>query len=313
MNTQLYVLDGRACEPVPVGVAGELYVGGAGLARGYLKRPELTAEKFVPHPFSERGGERLYRTGDVGRWLSDGSIEYLGRLDEQVKLRGFRIELGEIEAVLSRHEQVKEAVVIVKKSESGDKQLVAYLTGEPGLLITELRGFLKQQLPEYMIPGAFVVLESLPLTPNGKIDRRVLPETESGRAKAEQEMVQPRTPIEEVLRGSGAPVLRLEEIGVEEDFFDLGGHSLLATQVMSRVREAFGVEVALRRLFESPTIAGLAQQIEQALKGRSGLQVPADPARLERRGCAALICAAAALVHRSTRARRRSLQHPYSC
>ncbi|HSE18628.1 MAG TPA: amino acid adenylation domain-containing protein, partial [Pyrinomonadaceae bacterium] len=272
-DLQLYVLDGQM-KPVPAGVAGELYVGGAGLARGYLKRPELTAEKFVPHPFSARAGERLYRTGDVGRWLQDGSLEYLGRKDEQVKLRGFRIELGEIEAVLLRHEQVKEAVVIVKKNESGDKQLVAYLTGEPGLLITELRVFLKQQLPDYMIPGAFVVLESLPLTPNGKIDRRVLLEMESGRAKAEQEMVQPRTPIEEVLLGIWSSVLRLEEIGVEEDFFDLGGHSLLATQVMSRVREAFGVEVALRLLFEWPTIAGLAQQIEQALKGRSGLQLP---------------------------------------
>ncbi|HKR11124.1 MAG TPA: amino acid adenylation domain-containing protein, partial [Pyrinomonadaceae bacterium] len=271
-DLQLYVLDSRM-KPVPVGVAGELYVGGSGLARGYLNRPELTAEKFVPHGWSQRGGERLYRTGDVGRWLSDGSIEYLGRLDEQVKLRGFRIELGEIEAVLLRHEQVKEAVVIVKKNESGDKQVVAYLTGEPGLLITELRGSLKQQLPEYMIPGAFVVLESLPLTPNGKIDRRVLLEMESGRAKAEQETIQPRTPIEEVLLGIWKSVLRLEEIGVEENFFELGGHSLLATQVMSRVREAFGVEVALRHLFESPTIADLAQQIEQSLKRRSGLQL----------------------------------------
>ncbi len=272
-DLQLYVLD-RGMKPVPVGVAGELYVGGAGLARGYLKRPELTAEKFVPHPYSEGAGERLYRTGDVGRWLNDGSIEYLGRKDEQVKLRGFRIELGEIESVLLRHEQVKEAVVIVKKNESGDKQLAAYLAGEPGLLITELRGYLKQQLPEYMIPGAFAVLESLPLTPNGKIDRRALLETESGRAKAEQEMIQPRTPIEEMLLGIWSSVLRLEEIGVEEDFFELGGHSLLATQVMSQVREAFGVEVALRHLFESPTIAGLAQQIEQALKERSGLQLP---------------------------------------
>ncbi|HEY6804799.1 MAG TPA: condensation domain-containing protein, partial [Pyrinomonadaceae bacterium] len=272
-DLQLYVLDSQM-EPVPVGVAGELYVGGAGLARGYLKRPELTAERFVPHPFSTRAGERLYRTGDVGRWLNEGGIEYLGRLDEQVKLRGFRIELGEIEAALLRHEQVKEATVVVKKNESGDKQLVAFLTGEPGLLITELRGSLKQQLPEYMIPGALVVLENLPLTPNGKIDRRVLLEMESGRAKAEQEMVQPRTPIEEVLLGIWSSVLRLEKIGVEEDFFDLGGHSLLATQVMSRVREAFGVEVALRALFESPTIAGLAQQIEQALEGRSGLQLP---------------------------------------
>ncbi len=272
-DLQLYVLD-RGMKPVPVGVPGELYVGGAGLARGYLKRPSLTAEKFVPHPFSARAGERLYRTGDVGRRLNDGSLEYLGRLDEQVKLRGFRIELGEIESVLLRHEQVKEAVVIVKKNESGDKQLVAYLTGEPGLLITELRGALKQQLPEYMIPGAFVVLESLPLTPNGKIDRRLLLETESGRAKEEQETIQPRTPIEEVLLGIWSSVLRLEEIGVAEDFFELGGHSLLATQVMSRVREAFGMEVALRHLFESPTIAGLAQHIEQALKGKSGLQLP---------------------------------------
>ena len=269
-DLQLYVLDSRM-EPAPVGVAGELYVGGAGLARGYLKRPGLTAEKFVPHPFSARGGERLYRTGDVGRWLNDGGVEYLGRIDEQVKIRGFRIELGEIEAVLSRHPAVHEAVVVVQ-TVNHDKRLVAYVVAEESLASGELRQHVKGVLPEYMTPQAFVMLERLPLTGNGKVDRRALPAVESSRE--ESELVVAQTPVEEVLVGIWSEVLRVA-VGVEDDFFELGGHSLLATQVMSRVREAFGVEIALGELFERPTVKELAQSVERELRQGAGVGVQA--------------------------------------
>src|SRR5215213_4758559 len=277
-DLQLYVLDSRM-KPVPVGVAGEVYVGGAGLARGYLNRPALTAEKFVPHPFSEREGERLYRTGDVGKWLHDGGLEYLGRLDEQVKLRGFRIELGEIEAVLSRHEAVREAVVVVQRV-NDDQRLVAYVVGEESLKSGALRQYLKSVLPEYMVPQVLVQLERLPLTENGKVDRRALPAVEH--VREETELVEAQTPVEEVLTGIWSEVLGVP-VGVADDFFELGGHSLLATQVMSRVREAFGVEVGLRELFERPTVKGLGQSIEQAL--RQGAGIPALPiTRVDRDG-----------------------------
>src|SRR5215213_4424439 len=269
-DLQLYVLDSRM-KPVPVGVAGEVYVGGAGLARGYLNRPALTAEKFVPHPFSEREGERLYRTGDIGRWLQDGSLEYLGRLDEQVKLRGFRIELGEIEAVLLRHEAVREAVVVVQRV-NDDQRLVAYVVGEESLKSGALRQYLKSVLPEYMVPQVLVQLERLPLTENGKVDRRALPAVEH--VREETELVEAQTPVEEVLTGIWSEVLGLAQIGREENFFDLGGHSLLATQVMSRVREAFGVEVGLRELFERPTVKELGQSIERELRQGAGVSAP---------------------------------------
>ncbi|HEU4833563.1 MAG TPA: condensation domain-containing protein, partial [Pyrinomonadaceae bacterium] len=268
-NSTVYILDQQQ-RPVPVGVYGEIYTGGDGLARGYLNWPELTAEKFVPHPFSERGGERLYRTGDVGRWLNDGSVEYLGRVDEQVKIRGFRIELGEIEAVLSRHPAVREAVVVVQ-TVNNDKRLVAYVVGEASFESSELRQFLKDVLPEYMVPQAFVQLERLPLTENGKVDRRALPAVES--VREETETVVSQSPVEEVLAGIWSEVLGVT-VGVEDDFFDLGGHSLLATQVMSRVREAFGVEVALRELFERPTVREFAQSIERELRQGAGVGAP---------------------------------------
>ncbi|HEU4834641.1 MAG TPA: amino acid adenylation domain-containing protein, partial [Pyrinomonadaceae bacterium] len=271
---QVYVLDSRM-EPVPVGVAGEIYVGGAGLARGYLNRPELTAQKFVPHPFSDHGGERLYRSGDAARWLNDGGMEYLGRLDQQVKLRGFRIELGEIEAALGGHPAVREAVVVIQTVDH-DKRLVAYVVAEERLDSSELRQYLKGMLPEYMVPQAFMQLERLPLTVNGKVDRRALPAVEIIREESETAVGQ--TPVEEVLAGIWSEVLGVA-VGVEDDFFDLGGHSLLATQVMSRVREAFGVEVALRELFERPTVKELGQSIEREL--RQGAGVAAAP--IERR------------------------------
>jgi amino acid adenylation domain-containing protein/FkbM family methyltransferase len=262
-NSQVYVLDQQQ-RLAPVGVSGELYIGGDGLARGYLNRPELTAEKFVPHPFSERAGDRLYRTGDVGRRLSDGSIEFLGRVDEQVKIRGFRIELGEIEAMLCQHPGVHESIVIAREDVPGDKRLVAYLVAdEVQAPVKTLRQYLGQRLPEYMIPHAFVTLDQMPLTANGKVDRRKLPVPDSTRTETAA-IVEPRTPVEKVLVDIWSDVLNVK-VGVEDDFFELGGHSLLATQVMSRIREAFGIEAALRNLFEKPTIAELAFWIEEAL------------------------------------------------
>jgi len=269
-NTTVYILDQQQ-RAVPVGVYGEIYAGGDGLARGYLNSPELTAAKFVPHPFSAGGGERLYRTGDVGRWLSDGSIEFLGRVDHQVKLRGFRIELGEIEAVLAQHAAVQEAVVVVKEYGPGDERLVAYVVGEESFESGALRQYLKGVLPEYMVPQVLVQLERLPLTANGKVDRRALPAVEQ--VREETEIVAAPTPVEEVLVGIWSEVLGVP-VGLTDDFFELGGHSLLATQVISRVREAFGVEVALRELFERPTVKELGQSIERELRQGAGVGAP---------------------------------------
>jgi amino acid adenylation domain-containing protein len=279
-NTQMYVLD-RQQRVAPVGVNGELYIGGDGLARGYLNRPDLTAEKFVPHPFSECEGERLYRTGDVGRWLSDGSIEFLGRIDEQVKIRGFRIELGEIEAVLCQHPGLREAVVVVRETAAQQKQLVAYVVAHENEFVptAKLREHLKALLPEYMIPQVFVSLKQIPLTPNGKVDRRALPAPESGVER--EAVVAGATPVEEVLVGIWSEVLGVA-VGVEDDFFELGGHSLLATQVVSRARGAFGVEIALRELFERPTVKGLAVAVERELA--RGEAVSAPPLRRVERG-----------------------------
>ncbi|HEV2845900.1 MAG TPA: condensation domain-containing protein, partial [Thermoanaerobaculia bacterium] len=249
-NTAVYVLDAWG-QPAPVGVPGELLIGGAGLARGYLDRPELTAERFVPDPFGM--GSRLYRTGDLARFLPDGCLECLGRIDHQVKVRGFRIELGEIEAELCRHPEVAAAVVMARED-----RLVAYVVGEAP--IEDLREDLKSRLPAYMAPSVYVRLEALPLTPNGKVDRKALPEPEAGTAP-EGLTAAPRTPGEELLAGIWCDVLRLERVGVHQDFFELGGHSLLATQVVSRVRDVFGVEMPLRWLFETPTVGGLAARL----------------------------------------------------
>ncbi|HEX2078035.1 MAG TPA: AMP-binding protein, partial [Longimicrobium sp.] len=255
-NVRLYVCDGVG-SPQPAGVPGELLIGGAGVARGYLGRAGLTAERFVPDPFGGEPGARLYRTGDRARWRADGTLEYLGRLDFQVKVRGFRIELGEIEAVLRQHESVADCVVMAR-AEAGEQRLVAYVVG--GVEADELREHLRRSLPEYMVPAAFVFLDALPLTPNGKLDRKALPAPEL--ASAEDRYVAPRTPVEEVLAGIWAEVLGLERVDVMESFFELGGHSLLATRVVSRVRKRFGVELPLRALFEGPTVAELAVRVE---------------------------------------------------
>ncbi|MCX7570500.1 amino acid adenylation domain-containing protein, partial [Tumebacillus sp. DT12] len=260
-NTEIYLLD-EALQPVPVGVPGELHIGGRGLARGYWQRPDLTEEKFIPHPLSEEPGARLYKTGDVARYLPNGAIEYLGRADHQVKLRGFRIELGEIENVLLSHPQVKEAVVTAHEVAANDIRLVAYLTAavEADLDTSELRTHLQNELPDYMIPSAFVALDVLPLTPNGKVDRRALPAPDLSRETA-HEYIAPRTPEEGTIAAIWADVMRLEQVGVLDDFFDLGGHSLIATQIMTRIRAAFHADIPLRLLFEAPTVAALAERI----------------------------------------------------
>jgi amino acid adenylation domain-containing protein len=259
-NTQLYVLDDGG-DVVPTGVAGELYVGGAGLARGYFGRPDLTAERFVPSPFGD--GERLYRTGDLARWRADGELEYLGRLDHQVKLRGYRIELGEIEAALVEHPDVHQAVVMAREDSPGDKRLVAYVVGHAEAVadVAALRVGLKQRLPDYMVPSAIVVLEALPLSPNGKIDRKALPAPE-GEAVIRGAYVAPRTAVEQALASIWREVLKLERVGIDDNFFELGGHSLLATRVMALARDALEMELPLRVLFESPTIRELTEWIE---------------------------------------------------
>jgi len=257
-NTQIYILDSQG-EPVPIGVAGEIQIGGAGIARGYLNRPELTGERFVPDPFSNEPGARMYRTGDLGRWRSDGNIEFLGRNDFQVKIRGFRIELGEIEARLSEHAEVREAAVLAREDTPGDKRLVAYYTAreQNSVGVQELRAHLATKLPEYMVPTTYVRLELLPLTPNGKLDRKALPVPEfkcaSSRASS--------TPEEEILAGLFAEVLHLERVGIDDNFFDLGGHSLLATRLASRIRAKFSIDLPLRSIFEAPSVAALAQRL----------------------------------------------------
>ena len=264
-NTEVYVVD-RHLNPVPIGVPGELVIGGVGLARGYLQRPELTAEKFVAHPFSAEPGARLYKTGDVARYLADGTIEFLGRLDSQVKIRGYRVEPAEIEATLRRHPAVQQTVVVACDDVGGAARLVAYVVATRGraATVSELRNALKASLPEYMLPSAFVMLEALPLSPNGKVDRRALPQPRPTDGAPERVFVAPRTPIEEILARILADVLGLERVGVEDDFFELGGHSLLATRVVSRLRGALGVELALRQIFETPTVGGLAVAIAHA-------------------------------------------------
>jgi amino acid adenylation domain-containing protein/FkbH-like protein len=272
-NTQAYVVDAHG-NPQPIGVPGELHLSGAGLARGYYGRRDLTSERFLSNPFSAKKNARMYRTGDLCRWLPDGNLEYLGRLDHQVKLRGFRIELGEIESVLSSHARVRQCLVMAREDEPGRKRLVAYVVPDSGPTLEEetLREHLNRRLPEFMIPTAFVVLDGFPLSPNGKINRKALPAPEY---KAPTEgYVAPRSPIEEVVAGIWAEVLRLPQVGVNDEFFSLGGHSLLATQVVSRIRQACRVEVPLRALFETPTIAGLAALIEKAGKKSGDTEAP---------------------------------------
>lgn len=274
-NTQLYVLNSYL-QPVPMGVVGELYIGGAGVARGYLNRPELTAEKFIPDPFSHEPGARLYKTGDLARFRPDGNLEFLGRIDHQVKVRGFRIELGEIEAVLVQHPGVREAVVMAREDVPGDQRLVAYMVPVTDATPTtsDLQRFLKARLPEYMVPSAFVMLDALPLTTNGKVDRQSLQTPNQVQLKREGAFVTPRTPVEEMLASIWSRVLGTEQVGIYDNFFELGGHSLLVTQVISRIKRTFEVELPLRLFFESPTVAGLAEAIQDTRKAEQKRKVP---------------------------------------
>ncbi|QSQ15806.1 non-ribosomal peptide synthase/polyketide synthase [Myxococcus landrumensis] len=283
-NTRVYVLD-ESLGPVPVGVPGELFIGGVQVARGYLGRPELTAERLGPDPFSPEPGARMYRTGDRVRWLADGRVEFLGRSDFQVKVRGFRVEPGEVAAVLREHPSVGNAVVMAREDGPGEQRLVAYVvSGRARVTVESLRSFARERLPAHMVPGAFVVLESLPLTPNGKLDRRALPAPEAGAASTAAGHEPPATPLEELLASIWSEVLRVERVGRHDDFFALGGHSLVATQVVARLRVALGVEVPLRALFEAPTLEGLARRVAQASRTVS---MPAL-GRSDRRGALAL-------------------------
>ncbi|BAZ70240.1 peptide synthetase [Fischerella sp. NIES-4106] len=280
-NTQVYILD-RYLQLVPIGVAGELYIGGAGLAQGYLNRDDLTKEKFIPNSFYPYT-PILYKTGDLARYLPDGNIELLGRIDDQVKIRGFRIELGEIEAVLSSHPQVQAAVVMVRELQTDNKSIVAYVvSGQQSLTTSELRNFLKQKLPDYMIPSAIAILETLPLTPNGKIDRRALPipDIEQNR---QIDFVPPRTATEEAIANIIAAVLGLTQVGIHDNFFELGGHSLLATQVIARLQQTLNIELPLRSLLASPTVAGLSEALTSSTKTESSVNLPTivpDPQQL---------------------------------
>ncbi|WP_438025454.1 amino acid adenylation domain-containing protein [Sorangium sp. So ce233] len=270
-NTDIHVLD-RQLSPAPVGVAGEVYIGGAGLARGYLHRPDLTAERFVPDPFSQEPGRRLYRTGDLARIRRDGTIEFLGRADHQLKIRGYRIEPGEIEAQLRAHPGVRDAVVVALE-DAGIPRLAAYAVPEQGAALTAdgLRSFLRERLPEPMVPSAYVWLDALPLTPNGKLNRKALP---APGLVARERRERPRTATEEAVAAIWTDVLGLEAVGVDEGFFELGGHSLLATRVISRVRAAFEVELPLRALFDHPTVAQLAAEVDGAVRQQRGAALP---------------------------------------
>jgi acyl carrier protein len=258
-NQQVYILD-SGLQPVPVGVPGELFIGGAGLARGYLNQPGLTAEKFIPNPFGTEPGARLYRTGDMARYLPDGNIEFLGRIDHQVKIRGYRVELGEIEEVLNQHPAVWEAVVLTTEAAPGDQRLVAYVVPGQEAAPTpgELRCFLRERLPEHMLPSATLFLDALALTPSGKIDRSSLPAQEWARTEAAQTYAPPRTPFETALAGIWAQVLGVERVGIDDNFFDLGGHSLLAVKVISRMLDTLQVELPVRAIFDAPTVADMA-------------------------------------------------------
>ena len=297
-NTQIYILDSHL-QPVPIGIVGELYIGGDGLAQSYLNRPELTAERFVSNIFDDknkaiyenfssllnngRGNPApTFKTGDLARYLPDGNIEFLGRIDNQVKIRGYRIELSEIEAVLSQHPAVRETVVTVCEDVPDDKYLVAYIvtnseqipTQETQSFALQLRQFIKEKLPEYMLPKAYVILEFLPLTPNGKIDRRALPMPDSVTFDSPNYLA-PRTQVEELLVEIWAKLLGKEQVGVSDNFFELGGHSLLATQLVSRIRDTFQIDLPVRNLFEAPTIEQLAKYIDTmcwAVKGVDNIE-----------------------------------------
>jgi hypothetical protein len=268
-NVEVYVLD-EQMRLAPVGVVGQLYLGGECVGRGYVRQPALTAERFIPHPYSREGGARLYRTGDEGRYRADGNLEYVGRADQQVKLRGYRIELGEIEAVLRQHEAVQDVAVVVTAEAGEQKRLVAYVVSKTQPTTSELRQFMQQRLPMYMLPSVFVFLEALPLTTSGKLNRKALPAPDSSnRPTLAKEFVSPRTPTEEVMARIWTQVLGVEKVGVYDNFFELGGHSLMATTLISRIRASFSVELAVPYIFEAPTVAQLALAITQGLGAKA--------------------------------------------
>ncbi len=269
-NALVYILDGHL-NPVPIGVPGELHIGGPCLARGYINRPELTSEQFIADPISGAPEARLYKTGDVARWRSDGNIEFIGRSDDQVKIRGFRVEPAEVEAILGQHAALRGTAVLARKDASGDERLVAYVVPHrpPAPAASELLSYLKERLPEYMLPSAFVVLEALPLTSSGKVDRRALPAPDRPSFRGEAAYMQPRTQTETLLAKIWEDILGLERVGVHDDFLELGGHSLLATRVISRVQAVFGVELPLISLFEEPTLSGLADRLEKVRQSHS--------------------------------------------
>ena len=263
-NTKVFILDQKG-NPVPLGAVGELYIGGAGVARGYWNQWEQTSARFVPHPISKDPNAFVYRTGDLARYLPDGNVEFLGRVDDQVKIRGFRVEPAEIEAVLCRHPAVRQAVVVAKDEGNGDKRLIGYIVpaAGPTPVVDDLRDHLRTHLPDYMIPAQLVMNASLPLTANGKIDRHSLPDPELNGTARHRPYCAPTNSIEETLSRIWGGVLGVERVGIHDDFFDLGGHSLLATQVISRIRTALEVQIPLRTIFETPTIAGLARTIAE--------------------------------------------------
>jgi amino acid adenylation domain-containing protein len=267
-NTEAYIVDAKL-QPVPIGVPGELMVGGALLTRGYLHQPELTRQKFIPHPFRKEPGARVYRTGDLTRFLSNGDIEFLGRIDHQIKIRGYRIEPGDIEAEIQKHPAVEECVAVLREDTPGQKQIAAYIASRSGEETSahEMRNFLRERLPAYMIPATFTFLEKLPLTPNGKLDRRALPAPDHGHVEKESAATEeePLSEVEQALAQIWREVIGVESVGRHDNFFDLGGHSILITQIVSRCRNTMGVELSLRNFFEAPTVGELAPMIEQQL------------------------------------------------
>jgi acyl-coenzyme A synthetase/AMP-(fatty) acid ligase len=268
-NVRIYIVDERM-RIVPVGVAGELYIGGEGLARGYLNRADMTAERFVPDPYSEQGGERLYRTGDVARYRADAEIEYIGRIDNQVKVRGYRIELGEIEAALREHPEVRECAVMVREDQVGDKRLAAYLVFNAKGAVTseELLKHLKKRLPEYMVPAIYVALERMPITPNGKLDRNTLMKIDVAQPRLTA-FAPPRTELEQIIAGIWQETLRAEKVGIYDNYFDLGGHSYLMIKAHKKLEAALDREIQILDMFEHPTISSLAEYLGRAGEGSS--------------------------------------------
>jgi amino acid adenylation domain-containing protein len=274
-NTQVYVLD-RELRPAPIGVVGEIHVSSGSPARGYVKRPELTAEKFIPHPFSGEPGARLYKMGDLGRYIDDGQIEYVGRRDHQVKIRGMRVEMKGVEAVLMEHEAVKQAVVVAREEKAGERRLVGYVVGrgESGLSQSELRRYLEKRLPEYMIPSTFLVLEALPLTPNGKVNRQALPEPEGVRPELEVAYVAPQTELERIIAAIWQEVLGVEKVGVHDNFFDLGGNSLAMVQVRGKLRAVVDQDISVIEMFQYPTVSALSQYLSHQHATQQSMEPP---------------------------------------